>query len=370
MSVILTDEQESAFARAIDYLGDKRTRPFAMFGLAGTGKTTVLSEVARDVPQAILCTLTGKAASVLRRKTGLDVSTIHSAFYTLVEERQGVKGRKDLRFEKRHECGELADKIILVDECSMINHEMAHDIISTGAKIIACGDPGQLSPVTGTRFFNTPDVQLMTIHRQALESPIIRQAYRVRDDKPYQSDTDKFHVMDTGLSDEQIMMADVILCFTNSTRAIANMHKRNIQGIIHPHPRAGEPVMCLKNASSFNVFNGAVYTLEKTFLEGDNSIQIDVDGVSTIIPWVSFAGVKSAIPAHIEQTTAFDFGYAMTVHKAQGSEWSNVVLIDEYRRREGRKEWLYTAITRAADRITITPFAPGHHPTPQPVFDF
>jgi exodeoxyribonuclease-5 len=65
--------------------------------------------------------------------------------------------------------------------------------------------------------------------------------------------------------------------------------------------------------------------------------------------------------------TSFDFGYAMTVHKAQGSEWPNVILIDEYYRRLERTSWVYTGITRASERIIVTPYPPGYRePAPLP----
>src|SRR5690606_11701375 len=49
-----------------------------------------------------------------------------------------------------------------------------------------------------------------------------------------------------------------------------------------------------------------------------------------------------------------DYGYALTVHKAQGSQWNNVVLFDEsYAFKETRQRWLYTAITRASERLTV-----------------
>ena len=366
MSIVLSDEQEAASNLIFEYLGAARMKPMTMHGLAGTGKTTVLAEIAKDVPQAILCTLTGKAASVLRRKTGLNASTIHSAFYQLVEASKDSRGRSNLKFAPTHEHGELADKIVLIDECSMINHELARDIINTGAKIVACGDPGQLAPVTGSRFFDEADIRLETIHRQALESPIIRQAYAVRQDRMYRADGDEFKVLKTALSDEQILDADVILCYTNSTRQVANMHARAVRGFWQPQPQVGEPIMCLKNAPAYGVFNGAVYALEAPFIQGDTSIQVDVDGVSTLIPWVTFNGVKSACPEHIEVTTSFDFGYAMTVHKAQGSEWRSVALIDEYHRATERREWLYTAITRAAERIVVTQYPIGYKP-PEPL---
>jgi exodeoxyribonuclease-5 len=319
-----------------------------------------VSEVARDVPEAILCTLTGKAASVLRRKTGLPASTIHAAFYMLEEVGKDRTGRKSLRFNTIHERGQLADKIVLIDESSMISHEMARDIINTGAKIVACGDPGQLPPVTGARFFSHANVTLQTIHRQALESPIIRQAHRVRSEKPYLEDGDAFQVLRRGLTDEEIISADVILCHTNTTRYAANLHARNVRGLIQPNPQVGEPVMCLKNAAQFGIFNGAVYTLNEPFMEGDCEISIDVDGENKRIPWVSFEGIRNAVPQHVEPITSFDFGYAMTVHKAQGSEWPSVILIDEYFRRMERTSWLYTGITRAAERIIVTPYPPGY----------
>lgn len=366
MAITLSDEQEAASNMIFEYLGAARMKPLTMHGLAGTGKTTVLSEIAKDVPQAILCTLTGKAASVLRRKTGLNASTIHSAFYQLVDASKGPKGKDRLTFAPVHEHGELADKIVLIDECSMINHELARDIMNTGAKIVACGDPGQLAPVTGSRFFSEADISLETIHRQALESPIIRQAYAVRSDRMYRDDGDDFKVLKTALSDEQVLGSDVILCYTNSTRQVANMHARSVRGFWQPSPQPGEPIMCLKNAPAYGVFNGAVYALEKPFITGDTSIQIDVDGVSTLVPWVTFSGVRSSVPEHVEVTTSFDFGYAMTVHKAQGSEWDNVALIDEYHRATERREFLYTAITRAAKRIVVTQYPIGYKP-PEPL---
>jgi exodeoxyribonuclease-5 len=366
MSIVLSDEQEAATARIFDFLGERDTQTISMQGLAGTGKTTVLAEIAADVPTAILCTLTGKAASVLRRKTGLPACTVHSAFYQLEEARKDQRGRNVLRFKVQHERGQLADKIVLLDESSMLNRELALDIINTGAKIVACGDPGQLPPVTGKRFFLDADIELKTIHRQALESSIIRQAHRVRRGEHYLDDGDAFRVLKRPLTDEEVVLADVILCFTNATKDAANWHARTILGYIHPAPREGEPVMCMRNAPQFGIFNGAVYTLEQPFLEGDHTIHIDVDGKSVAVPFVVFRGLKSAVPDHVEPTTSFDFGYAMTVHKAQGSEWSNVVLIDEYFRREERSAWLYTAISRAADKIAITPYPPGYREPPKP----
>ena len=99
--------------------------------------------------------------------------TIHSAFYRLKKEQVTEKGKTELVFSAAHRNGELSNALLLLDECSMINEAMAKDLMATGAKIIACGDPGQLPPVEGKQFFTTPNITLKTIHRQALESPII-----------------------------------------------------------------------------------------------------------------------------------------------------------------------------------------------------
>ena len=355
MAVRLSEEQRLALHQLIDFYKTSWDRFFVMHGLAGSGKTTVLSAMAREFPNAMLCTFTGKAASILRLKTGLGAMTIHSAFYRLTEERVKKNGKQELVFEEAHSEGSLSNALLLLDECSMINESMAQDLIRTGAKIIACGDPGQLPPVEGKQFFSKPDITLNTIHRQALESPIIRQAHAVRQGKPYEADGDAFRVARHGeLTANEKLDADIILCWTNATKRAINRHVRELWGFqFMPHPQAGEPVLCLRNAPDYGIFNGAIYTLREPFMEGDTSIVIEVEGQGVRVPNVNFEGIKTGLSPGVKATTWFDFGYALTVHKAQGSEWDDVILIDEYRRKEGRREWLYTAITRAAKKITI-----------------
>lgn len=351
-TVALTEEQAQAAQAALDGIRHRRT--FTLHGLAGTGKTTVLSHIAQQTNKAMLVTLTGKAASVLRRKTGLDAQTIHSAFYRL-RGKKVVNGRTDLQWSRAHDDDDLNGAIVLVDECSMVSKAMATDLLATGASIIACGDPGQLPPVAGEQFFAAHDAQLNTIHRQALDSPIIRQAHRVRSGEGYSADGDAFQVIrGAELTADRIMAADVILCWTNKTRQAANVEARRVRGLgLFPQPQAGEPVICLKNVPEYGLFNGAIYTLASPFIEGDRNIKLDVDGRPVTVRDVTFAGMKSGLKPHEEAATSFDFGYALTVHKAQGSEWNSVLLVDEYRKVEQRREWLYTGITRAAERLVV-----------------
>jgi len=325
---------------------------FNLHGLAGTGKTTVLRHIAAQYKHAVLCSLTGKAASVLRRRSGLQACTLHSFFYRLIVANKDARGRDVLHFERQHGDGQLTADLVLLDESSMIGDEIGRDLLATGAKVIACGDPGQLPPVKGQQFFSQPDVTLTHIHRQALESPIIRQAHAVRRGGLYAADGPCFRVANDG-TDDDLRNADTVLCWRNRTRDYMNAKCRRVRGLWPPTPQREEPVVCLKNAPQFGVFNGATYTLLKPFLQGDTAIVVDVDGEPVEIPRITFRGIPSALPDDTEATTLFDFGYAMTVHKAQGSEWDSVVLVDEYRRTEQRQAWLYTGITRAAVRILV-----------------
>jgi exodeoxyribonuclease-5 len=350
MAVLSAQQQTAAdqINEAIKARGDA----FVLHGLAGTGKTTTLGEVARGNPDAILCTLTGKAASVLSRTTGVPVQTIHSAFYKLAGKSRDDRGRRQLHWKTAHVEDALRHKTVLIDECSMVDDRMAEDVIRTGATIVACGDPGQLPPVRGHQFFSRPDFTLTEIHRQAQESPIIRQAHRVRETGEYEADGPDFRIERRGTPDD-IRNADAILCWTNKTRDAANQRSRSLRGIWMPHPQPGEPVMCLKNNAEYGLFNGAIYELADRFIDGDDSICVLIDGRPTIIPNAVFRGIPSALDPEDEAEGYFDYGYAFTVHKAQGSQFDNVVLIDEYRRSDQRRQWLYTAITRAAKRILI-----------------
>ena len=325
---------------------------FVLHGLAGTGKTTVLAQIAKRNPGAILCTLTGKAASVLSRKTGAPAQTLHSVLYQLKGKGEDERGRKQLYWKNKVADGSFRRINILLDECSMIDDRLAEDIFRTGATVIACGDPGQLPPVRGTQFFSEADFTLTEIHRQAQESPIIRQAHAVRATGRYEADGPDFRIARRG-AEADMLAADVVLCWTNRTRDAANARLRALKGMWMATPQAGERVVCLKNNPPLGLFNGAVYTTAEPFLEGDRSIVLKRDNDTITIPNTVFRGVESALDPEEEAQGYFDYGYAITVHKSQGSEWDNVVLIDEYPERPDRRHWLYTGITRAAKRLLI-----------------
>lgn len=351
-----TPEQQEAIDRMADFICNgvaEGRRQFVLHGLAGTGKTTVLSEVARHY-RLPLCTLTGKAASVLRKKSGLNATTLHSAFYDLVDRDVDSLGRDVLEFEARYTAPDRRwrDRVLALDECSMLNDSHAKDMLVAGTRIIACGDPGQLPPIDGEQYFNRPDFTLREIHRQALDSPIIRQAHRVRAGYEYEDDGPNFRVVESLATDEWLAPDSIVICFTNATRRNMTKLLREKLGLARRYPQAGEPIMCLRNFYEVPVFNGAIYTLAQDIREGDRDIYILRDGEKVCVPDARFECMPLAFGG--EENTKFDFGYVITCHKAQGSEWRNVILLDEYPHHfDQRRAWVYTAITRSSEKICV-----------------
>lgn len=351
--VELSAEQAVAASQITAFIeADSVSKPYlVMHGNAGTGKTTTLGAVGRQFPGAWVCTLSGRAADVLRRKTGANAMTIHSAFYKLQERGQFSDGRDRMRWKDTYAAGELDGTILMLDEVSQINKQMAEDLLRTGCRIIACGDPFQLPPIDGAQFFDTPDILLKKVRRQALDSAVLRQAHLIRLGRGYKPDGANFQVVDR-LPRGLLKEVDVVLCWKNATRRMVNQIVRRERGILTTHPQAGEMVMCLTNNRDHGIFNGATYELLQDFKEGDNRIHIMVDGMSETVRNARFEGFQDTVPKY-EKALSFTYSCAATVHKAQGSEWSSVVLIDEYTRSEARDNWLYTGVTRAAERITI-----------------
>lgn len=351
----LSPDQAAALATLEDFLRAPRRalpRPFfVLHGLAGTGKTTLMGHLTQTYQNMTLAAFTGKAAHVLRQKTGLPTSTLHSVVYdfhgTTTDEETG---EENPIFVSKN--AELPDHVVLIDESSMIGQTLAEEVLATGARIIAAGDPGQLPPVRDAQFFTTPDATLTEIHRQALNSPIIRQAHAVRTSGIYQSDTDDFRVVSRG-TPEEILNHDMILCWRNATRRRLNTRKRFLLDL-PPTLQAGEPVMCLRNRHALGIWNGAIYDLAAPYDPATRSLALQL-GPDRVL-WVDAATVEDHDPDHEERcrdrdATPFAPAYAATVHKSQGSEWPSVLLFDEARR--DRTQWLYTAITRAAQRVTV-----------------
>ena len=129
-------------------------------------------------------------------------------------------------------------------------------------------------------------------------------------------------------------------------------------------PASGDKLVCLRNSSEKGLLNGGLWRVSSVGTHAGPSINMLVKaedegplGASAKIRVLKamFEEGPEAVPFdRRRRTDEFDYGYALTVHKAQGSQWDSIVLFDEsFAFRDTRDRWLYTAITRAAEAITI-----------------
>jgi len=179
--VTFPPQQKAALKAAADWLKRGEPNLFRLFGFAGTGKTTLAKKIAEDVDGDVAFgAFTGKAALVMRSKGCADARTIHSLIYRASETETGEPS-----FVLNEDSVVARSKLVIIDECSMVDAELGRDLLSFGKPVLVLGDPGQLPPVKGSGFFTNaePDVMLTEVHRQATDNPILRLSMLVRDGK-------------------------------------------------------------------------------------------------------------------------------------------------------------------------------------------
>jgi exodeoxyribonuclease-5 len=260
--------------------------------------------------------------------------------------------------------------LIIVDECSMVNEALARDLMSFGIPIIVIGDPYQLPPVKGAGYFIAaePDAMLTEVHRQALGSPVTRMATTVRmgsawalklgtygESRYLRASVDEA----TGL----ILDADQILCGTHKTRRAYNARIRAARGFTGDVPMRGEKVLCCRNNHMLGLLNGSLWTIKSCVpAKGSHGyLYADIepfDGgevISHVKMHAEPFACREVFPEDRFDANEFDWGYVLTVHKAQGSQWPHVALINDGWSGADNflDHWLYTAITRAQERVTI-----------------
>jgi exodeoxyribonuclease-5 len=381
------------------------TKPiFRVFGYAGTGKTTLIRyfmEALSIRNDTYFAAFTGKAAMVMR-KQGLPASTIHSLIYQPVppNEKECKELEKALREEADSEKrgvlkSELAEKskvhftlrdkeesklkdarLLVLDECSMVNDIMLEDLLSFGVPMIVLGDPGQLPPIDGEGALTKvqPDVLLTEIHRQAKDNPIIDFATRARMGLKYFPKLqlgDSKHCDQVSLSKDEVLSFDQIICGKNATRNKLNQRVRELRGFDGVYPSVGEKLICLKNRAEEGLFNGLMCEVVGVGDLLDTTITLTIKR-ETDLPNQPPLVVK-ALRAHFDAyqdpdaykslrwwdktgSDEFDFGYTVTCHKSQGSQWDKVLIWDDkflVWKPQERAKWLYTAITRAVESVTI-----------------
>lgn len=389
-------QQAAALDRVTRWLETKNKQLFKFQGIAGTGKTTLAKHIAANVSGTTLfAAFTGKAALVLQQKGCTNASTIHRLIYhpkeaskkrleelaakiaeygedkapdSLLREFQEEKKNAERPYFTLNMESDLRHAaLLIVDECSMVDEAMGKDLLSFDTPILALGDPAQLPPVGGAGFLTNgkPDVMLTEIHRQAEGNPIIRLASTVRN----KGDLEIGQYGESRVVGKQWMRdkpeialeADQIIVGRNATRRAINRRVRELRGLPEGRPHPGDRIVCLRNNHDLGLLNGSIWIVKECHPGHDEAIlTIHPEGspeevISVVSHMHWFQGREDSL-SHWEkmEAEAFDFGYALTCHKSQGSQWNNVLIFDEgHCFGNNIYKWQYTAITRAAEKVTI-----------------
>lgn len=381
--MVLTSKQEAGLKIAVAryHDGEKYT---VISGYAGTGKSTlikfIISALDIDPERVGYIAYTGKAAQVLRNKGCPTAMTAHRLLYKSVPRADGsfIHIPKD----------NISDyDIIVVDEVSMLPKPMWNLLLSHGIYVIACGDPGQLPPIGEENgILEHPHIFLDEIMRQAAESEIIRLSADIREGKlikPYKG-TEINIVRHREMCDGMFTWADQILCGKNITRHTLNNYYRNMRyGEDIPNPIVGDKVICLKNnwdkitETGDALVNGTIGTIDKiatvtnkwlnpmclidfTPETIDNVDERDQTFHNLLMDWKLITTKETTVnrenfrlfPKQL-RPEQFDYGYCITTHKSQGSEYDKVLVVEEVLRQADHARWLYTACTRAAQKLTL-----------------
>ncbi len=390
MSYTLSVDQADALRQIGAWYRTQSSPYLTLGGYAGTGKTTLIAylrKALRDYDPEVrvaFCAYTGKAARVLqerlrdqkvpRKKDS--VSTIHSLIYTTTD--------TDSNTPKWEIKTELDRDFIIVDEASMVDETIWQDLLSFGLPILAVGDHGQLPPV-GSSFnlMAEPQIKLERIFRQEQNSPIIEVATLARRQGviPVREFGDGVRKLDkaqpeTGIIAQELLESWrpdlLILCGYNATRVKLNMAIREYRGTETAEPTSGDQVVCLRNNRAKKIYNGMIGRIVRCVpvdpeLDPERKwyeVEIDLEGEDYSYDGYAlkdqFGGSVAAkdVPKAPDGSRGdlWDFGYALTVHKAQGSQAPRVLVFEERFAKSSEEDWrrwLYTAVTRAQLELTI-----------------
>ena len=357
-----------------------------MGGYAGTGKTTLIAVIRKLLAKSTkrknirvaFASFTGRATQNLQNKLRAQkvifpndsCSTIHGLLYYQIVDTNG----SHVGWKKR---GKLDYDLIIIDEASMVTNELWNDLLSYRIPILAVGDHGQLPPV-GESFnlMDAPMLRLEHIHRQAVGNPILDLATKARLGEEiafdrYSAIVKKMHKHSedaTDLLENSLAVAredTLLLVGRNKTRVALNSQARAARGYETQDPIVRDKVVCLRNTydnedgAIYNGMLGEIITLERHDEHRYRAQIAFEDEERTYAGFINksqFGSPTTLSKKQIKKDTGdlFDFGYALTVHKAQGSQAKKVILFDEsYCFREDAHRWLYTAITRAEQELYI-----------------
>lgn len=368
----------------------KLERVSSLGGVAGSGKSTLIPLLAANLGtlhRTAFCAFTGKAANVMKRKlraAGIPesdvgyVGTLHGLMYMPeIDERGVVK-----RWQKKKNLltpSQVPIQRIIVDEASMVGEKLLTDVLSYEVPVTLVGDHAQLDPVNDESVMKAPKLRLEQIHRQVEGNPIIQLSKHIREKgylpKNFPESEEVRYITTKELGDiatrgfNTLGMEMGLLVRSNKRRV--NLNRVGADG---HNPRVGDIVIALKNNPPvFNGMRGIVSSVEEV---GAHWYRTTVDflddaiSVSSLLNRHQFHQEKTfqsiydlyadyAYPRQVsDMGLLFDFGFALTVHKAQGSSFEEAVIWPEFwpsfdEQGDGYKRWLYTGVTRAAKKLYI-----------------
>jgi len=381
----LTDEQKNLAGTLCKWFKSPYKPYYSYTGAAGTGKTTVIKEfldtMGLENHEYMCAAYVGKAVQVLQRH-GLPASTIHALIYDVIEvihvnddgtPMLTATGRlKTDLVIRRKQSLQSNLKLIIVDEAPMINDVICRDLLSFGIPIIFLGDSNQLPPVFGqSTIMNNPDFRLTRIMRQADENPIVRISQDILNNIPLKyGNYDTSKIINRLEMNEELLKYDMIITTKNKMRDDVNdFVRKDVFKIRSNLPIYGEKIICRRNNWKRNVGDifltnglvGFVTDIHKDkstknhlmldfrpeFME-DKFLNVKLDSNYIQLPH------KERKEYGRSSAELFEYGYSITTHMSQGSEYDSVLFMySGFGDHEFRKKLLYTGVTRAVNDIVL-----------------
>lgn len=340
-------------------------------GGPGTGKTTTLQAALAAIEaqgaRIKLAAPTGKAAKRMTEVTGRPASTIHKLLEWTPD---GFK---------RHGGNPVEAEVVVADESSMLEIELCRDLFDAlgDARLILVGDVDQLPPVGPGQPLQdlissgiVPVYKLTQTHRQAGDSWVIDNAAKIIAGREPELTGGGFEF--ARMVDSDAIVHGVIELYRKAptVQVLTPEHKNGagtvrlnlaVQAALNPKGEfdmfvqaggykiyEGDRVLYTRNVQELGLVNGELGVVRSVFDRDDK-----------VFAAVEFEGKEN--PDHPEglyelsgsEASPLTLAYAMTVHKAQGSEWEHVVVITDQAHWSLARRLFYTAVTRTSDRLTV-----------------
>lgn len=356
----LTPQQQHVCDSVIEWARDEEANDLerVMAGYAGVGKTTVIKAITQKLENSNIsvgvASFTGKAVAVLKAKGVKHAQTLHSLLY-----------HYDPKYDEFFPVSAIGYDLVIVDEASMVGASLYRDLLSYNKKILFVGDPAQLPPIekNNPNVLSRPTYLLDEVHRQAQDSPILQFANIIRQRQQFgygklgDLSIEPISNFSTHLRDGEF---DQVICgYNKSVRQVNNFFRIKNYGEDRGVLEVGEKIVCRKNNEKEGVYNGLIGYVDTMIYNRGGLVKCDInlDGEDRQLKNITLHAhmLDEFNTKHFRDNSAtyWNYGYGITCHKAQGSEWESVLVKVEPVPSELNFEWLYTAVTRASKRLVV-----------------